>query len=381
MMLGKLDNSIVEKKVVSSIDIDKLSRLALLATLAGYKKSHKIEVYDKFVTKKKEISDFINFLLNHKGFAPIKYNIKVNFKKSKIKRSKKKSKPKHVMGVLFSGGIDSTAAILEYKLSGIEPILISLDFGQINNKREQEVIHKLARKLDLKLITFYIDIRKEVLDGWKDWSYIVPARNFLIASLGADTFNKLNLSGDIILAATSEEIKHSNPGPDKSKKFYKFCTKLFSKEYARKINLISPFENKTKAEILSLWKNKFLKEFGISPYNTSTCYYGNECGRCNSCFKRSLALLSSGWELDPKLKTNPFRNDLNKTLNYIERISSADSTFTEERKIDTLIAFLRAEKKNLLFKKAQEKLVPLKNKFYGKIKKRLIKLNLHKDYI
>lgn len=361
MIIGKLDELIIKKpiSVKPKIVIDRLSKLSLLATLAGYNKSQKITLDKEFKTSDVALGDFISFILNHEGFAPIKFNVEVKTKKGTRHQEIKNSEKSSI--ILASGGIDSTAAILSLLDQGIKPKLVTLDFGQINNKVEQKIIKRIAKKLGLKLIVFKIDIKKEVEEGWKEWSYIVPARNFLIASLGANYLDQVEEKGDIYLAATEEEIKHSKPGPDKSQEFYSFCSRLFSREYGQKMTLKTPFKDITKTELLTLWNKKWLDKFRISPYDTSTCYYGEECGACNSCFKRSLALLSAGLDLDPKIKTNPFKSNEDKTIKYIERIASKDSGFTKKRRTDTLIAFKKAKEKGLLPQKCNELLEKLNN--------------------
>ena len=380
MILGKLDNKNISKKVEFSVGkIGKITKLALMSTLAGYNKSCNIALEEPFLTSSKKLEDFINFLLNHKGFAPINYNIRLNFlkgKKLKLDRSLKNRKI-----VLTSGGIDSTAAIFHYLDIGVKPLLISLDFGQINNQAEQKVIKSIVKKLGLELIVVKINIEKEVVNGWKEWSYIVPARNLLIAAIAADLCNHLCLSGTIAMVATSEEVNDKCPGPDKSPRFYSFCTNFFSKEYNRKLKLLTPFARKTKAEMLSIWRTKWQAKYGISPYETTTCYSGEECGECNSCFKRSLALLAAGFNLDPKIKSNPFLFDINKTANYLSRIGSKTEGFPLDRRIDNTLAFMRAKKLGMLPSECLERLSALEKKYKKYFPARLRKFRLKDDFI
>jgi len=379
MILGKINNRLI-KKEVSCMDkkfrvtADKVTKLSILAVLSGYKKAESISLNEPLSSDPNEMSNFINFLLNHERFSPIKFKLKINYTPQK-KFYDKTIKNKII--ILASGGIDSTAAILYHLDKGIKPLLISLDFGQFNNKREGTLINRIARKLRLKHIRFKVDIAKEVINGWKQWEYIVPARNFMIASFGAMVLDYLKSNGKIILAATEEEIRHINPGPDKSKRFYKFCTKFYSREYGKNIQLWTPFKHCTKTEILSIWKNKWLKKYKISPYETSTCYRGIECGECNSCFKRSLAFLAAGFDLDKNMKINPFNANKDKTMNYLNRISSKNSTFTDKRRIDTLVAYIVADNKGLLSEDVSINLHKLEKRYKSKISAKINELKIN----
>ena len=352
MIIGEIDGKKIEKKISikyeeRNISPDKIVKLSLLTVLVGYLKGGKIKIDKPLKVNNRRLSSFLNFILNHRKFAPIKYNIKVeysnNFHISKIKNKKNK---KGVV-ILGSGGIDSTGAILHYLDKGIKPVVVFLHFGQINNDREIKIIRKICDKLKINLAVAKINISKEVLRGWKEWSYIVPARNFLISSTGALVLNEIFGSGELILAATQEEVNHPQATTDKSKRFYNFCSEFYSLEYGVKIKVITPFIDITKAELLSVWRRKWVKKYNISPYGTSTCYKGIECGKCNSCFKRSIALLAGGLNLDKQIKVNPFYDE-KKSIDYLKRMASPSGNFTKKRRLDTIIGYIQANRIGLI---------------------------------
>lgn len=358
MRIGYLDDQLIQKKIKFlgegfTYSKDSLLEISLLTLLAGYKKSKKIQIEGYLRSSLESLRDFINFLLNHKGFAPIKYNLQVLKGEKKIKNGISQKKKTLI---LASGGIDSTASILHYLTKGIKPLLVYIHFGQTNNKNELKRIIKIADKLKLKLIIVKIDLSKEVLAGWKDWSYIVPARNFLFTSIAAGILSQNGFWGDIILSSTQEEFKHPFPGPDKSPRFYHFCSKLYSREYKKRISVKTPFKNFTKREILFKWRKSWEKKFNMTPYDTSTCYFGNECGKCNSCLKRSLALLASGWNLDPHIKKNPFQENKNKIEEYLDRMNSKTKGFTNKRRKDLILALKAASLFSLIDKDLETKI-------------------------
>ena len=352
MLIGKIDGKSVTKKLAITsgkiiIRPDRIVKLALLSVICGYRKSKKIEVSESFWTNSADLNSFLNFILNHKKFAPIKFNVEVDYPLSfSTKRLIKKRAGRYL--VLGSGGIDSTGAIFHYLDNKIKPLVFFLHFGQINNNREEKIIKDICKRFDLDMVVARINIKKEVLMGWKEWNYIVPARNFLISSLGALVLKEIASSGKIVLATTQEEINHPNATPDKSKRFYAFCSELYSKEYGTGIQLITPFSNVTKSELLSVWRRKWLKKYNFSPYETSTCYKGIECGECNSCFKRSISLLAGGFGLDRTIKVNPFEFDIDKSIKYLKRAFSKRGNFTAKRRLYTIRGYIRASELGII---------------------------------
>lgn len=68
--------------------LDTLTKTAILTTLAGYKQCDYIYVFDKFNRNinLRKLSRYLSYILNHKEFAPRKYNIKVTDAKSFSKK-------------------------------------------------------------------------------------------------------------------------------------------------------------------------------------------------------------------------------------------------------------------------------------------------------
>jgi 7-cyano-7-deazaguanine synthase in queuosine biosynthesis len=323
------------------MELNYLNKLSVLTTIAGYLQKNDIFIED-FVPNVKSMESFLSFLLNHKKFAPIKYKIRIHSaKKTMDKKYSQSAKNEYDLVILFSGGVDSSSSVLYALDYNKKPLLLWVKFGQKNEHKEESVVDKFSKKLSLDLFKIRIKLKKYVDEGWKIWDYIVPARNFIFATFGALVLaNSVHNNGKIILAATEEEVNHPNPSPDKSKKFYNYCSNLFSNFSGKDIELTTYFRNIGKAELVAHWNNVWREKYGISPHETTTCYYGNNCGECKACLKRSIAFLAAGIGLDKDLKKNPFANNPNFVDEYLERcLTSKDFTF--KRKIDTLLAFTK----------------------------------------
>lgn len=264
------------------------------------------------------------------------YKLKINFSGTKSENGQFKHNYDRV--ILFSGGFDSTAALLITLDKGIKPLLLWIGLGQKNEDTEYKVIKNISRRIKYPVSIIKIDLKKYIDKGWKEWDYIIPARNFIFAALAASLLRKsLKPNTVICISAHKEEVKHSNT--DKSMHFFNTCTSLFSDYYKKKMVVGTPFRKYSKTEIAAHWKNHWIKKYGILPYDTITCYYGNYCGKCKACLKRTISLLAAGWDPDPNIQVHPM-SDPNDFL--ITDILLKLNRFSKNRKMETLIAIRKA---------------------------------------
>lgn len=315
--------------------VNNFVKLAVLSVLAGYKKSDCIYVDDCFENVDlRKLGFFISYILNH-DIAPRRYDIKINDNKGAIK--KKKIKLNNYDSILcFSGGIDSTAGLL-YALSKKQNVLpMWVDFGQRNNIPEYEAAKKVLSKIKIPFVKVKIDLNKFILDGWKDWDFIIPARNFLFLSLAnAYLQNSRKGKGNIYLCAHKDEMGYFK-NRDKSRYFFEASSNFFS--YNKKeIIAATPFESYSKSEIISYWRQNWENKFNISPHDTTTCYYENGCGKCEACLKRAIYLIAGGYKINSKFKINPLK-DSSKLMakKWIPNIKS--NKISRSNKLDFLIA-------------------------------------------
>ncbi len=350
--IGKIEQKIGQKidcqeinsnfiNLTNNDSLDAFTKVAVLTVLAGYKQCDYIFVDDKFNNDidLKKLSRYLSYVLNHKEFAPRKYNLKITDRKDFIeKNSKVNPKKNNYDGILsFSGGIDSTAGLLYSLDKGqhIQPLWIS--FGQRNDKAELNAVKKVSTKLKIDSLVVKMDINKYILKGWKDWNYIIPGRNFLFISF-ANSILKHSIKGKvyIYLCAHKDEMKHRR-NTDKSKYFFAKASNLFSLDSSKEMIVATPFANVSKTEILSYWRKYWVKKYKISPHDTTTCYYGRGCGKCEVCLKRTVSLLASGFNVDPFIKIHPMK-DLSRFMvrKWIPEIKLGK--FTRIKKLDFLIA-------------------------------------------
>ena len=325
MNIGKIANKNSHLITTDDIEIkpkntlDNYTKLSILATLAAYKKTDYIYVDDKFDRKidLRFLSNFMSYVVNHPN-APKEFKFRIEQNSDEKLKASVKQDTSYDVILSFSGGIDSTAGLLYCLDNGLSVLPLWVDFGQKNKEAEKEASISVLKKLHKKSLEVSIDLEKQILNGWKDWDFIVPARNFIFAAISNSIFKySNNTKGVIFLCAVKEEMKKWK-NRDKSKYFFNISSQLFSKDSGKNIKLCSPFEKYSKAEVLYWWKHHWEKKYGISPHNTSTCYYDSAgaCGKCRACFRRAVALLAAGYEVDDNFQVHP----LTDTINFIKDI-------------------------------------------------------------
>jgi len=316
MNVGSIYNKKSEKNLLVDTNLIKIDKkylvnnyvkLSILSVLSGYKQCDHIYVDDKFDhIDLKKLGSFISYILNH-DIAPKKFNIKISQNKN-ILQKKKIIKLNDYNSILcFSGGIDSTAGLL-YALNRKEHVLpMWVDFGQRNNISERESIQKVLSRMQIPLFTVKINLNKFILDGWKEWGFIIPGRNFLFLSLAnAYLQHSQKRKNRIYLCAHKDEMGYLK-NRDKSRYFFKSSSNFFSNN-ERDIIATTPFGSYSKSEIISYWRQNWENKFNISPYDTTTCYYESGCGKCEACLKRAIYLIAGGYKINSKYKINPLKD-------------------------------------------------------------------------
>lgn len=282
------------------------------------------------------LGDFLTYILAYpKGIeTPVVH----------IQDSKKKSEGKNETEfagrpiVCFSGGVDSTGALLHLLDMQKNPAALWCDYGQPYNQSEKSVVEKISRQLDLPLIEAKINLKKFIMLGKERFGHVFPARNLLIATIALAFF-----PSEIVLAGLCDELVV----PDKSIRMYDEFTKKFQ------VSLYSPFINMTKTDVLCVWKYKWNKILNAS--DTVSCYNGSgNCQNCPACAKREVAMIVSGYSTQyPEVFTNQAK--LIET-HWFSRIDD----FMPERRTDMLIALFQFRNR------LTETLKILVDKYYAK---------------
>lgn len=327
----------------TSVFLDNFTKLAILTILTGYNKSNDISINDSF-SKKIDInrlSTFLSYIINHR-IAPMKFNIKVKQLKGIAPVIKSldynTATLKNVGAVLnFSGGLDSTAGLLYALDKKIEVLPLWVDFGQRNNAAEHQAVKKIANKLKIKPLILKINLKKDILRGWKDWDFIIPGRNFLFLSLANSILKFSQASKKYIYLCAHKDEMGFRKNKDKSQYFFNKASYFFSIESNKSVKAGSPFSAYSKSEVIAYWRKNWEKKYGISPFDTITCYYGGGCGKCDACLKRAICLLAGGYDLKNKVKINPLKDPAGLIKNsWIPRIRAGK--MARNNKLDFIIA-------------------------------------------
>ncbi len=256
--------------------------------------------------------------------------------------------------VCFSGGVDSTGALLKLIDEEQNPIAFWCDYGQPYNKTEKKAVEGICKKLNITLLEAILDLSDLIAIGGEKFGHVFPARNLMIAAIGL-CFKP----NSIVLAGLCDELVV----PDKSLRMYDEFEKYFE------VKLYSPFVEMTKTEVLCLWKDKWDKYLDAN--ETVSCYdnEGN-CQNCSSCAKREVALIASGYNTEyPEVFTN--QHELIEG-HWFSRID----VFQYERRTDMLIALKKYVDK--LTPKLQEQVNTNYDKYKSEINRRIEQLNNYK---
>ena len=218
--------------------------------------------------------------------------------------------------VCFSGGIDSTGALIKLLDEGKQPIALWCDYGQPYRIPEKKAVEKICKEINVPLIEAELDLSDLIEIGGKRFGHVFPARNLMISAIALCFKPK-----EIVLAGLCDELVV----PDKSLRMYNEFIEYFE------VPLYSPFVTMTKTDILVLWKKKWDKY--LSARETVSCYsnYG-DCQNCSSCAKREVGFVASNYsDTYPKVFTN--QHELIEG-HWFDRVD----IFQYERRTDMLIA-------------------------------------------
>lgn len=205
--------------------------------------------------------------------------------------------------LIYSGGLDST--VLMYKLfsEGALAEAVSVDYGQkqrvelelaAKNCEKLGVSHRVVNLSNLAPLFGNCALTNpsvEVPEG----SYapdnialtVVPNRNMILLALAAAR----------AAASACDSVAYAAHGgdhalyPDCTNKFADAMAKAIELADARKIKLIRPFIDMSKADIVRLGA-----ELGVDFSLTWSCYKGGNrhCGKCSTCSERREAFKLAG---------------------------------------------------------------------------------------
>lgn len=302
-----------------------------------YLNAEKIEIDNPTNADNNELGNFLTYILAYpKGVKTPQVIVRNKFINT---NNHYYDKFKNRVLVCFSGGVDSTGALIKMIDTGKNPIAIWCDYGQPYRNPERKAVESICKKLKVTLIEATLDLSDLIAIGGESFGHVFPARNLMISAIALCFYPK-----EIVLAGLCDELIV----PDKSIRMYNEFVKYFG------VQLYSPFVTMTKTEVLCLWKAKWDKYLNAN--ETVSCYSDNgNCQNCSSCAKREVAFVASGYsDQYPKVFDNQHKL-------IEEHWFSRIDIFQYERRTDMLIALHKYV--NKLTSKLQ-KLVNLNYKKY-----------------
>lgn len=206
--------------------------------------------------------------------------------------------------LLLSGGIDSTTLLAELRKNQKSIHALSFDYGQrhwveLQYASKNAEFYKVTKhkiiNLDLSQVNSSSSLLKrgEIVQQYNNGIIpqtisheYVPGRNLMMLSMAASYAEAYNIN-EIYFGANMDDALRF---PDCSLEFIEKLNVLWKcLPNTKNINLIAPYLNLTKAEVI-----RRSMELGVNLHNTISCYSpdfaGNECGGCLACCLKKKAV-------------------------------------------------------------------------------------------
>ena len=217
------------------------------------------------------------------------------------------SNPERVL-VLFSGGIDSSTLLYLARARGLEPMAVSINYGQ---RHSVELEHAAQHCEQLGIEHQVIDARNlsqafgasalmqedaELPSGEYDSDNlkvtVVPNRNMVMLAIAAAT----GISHNIHRLWYGAHQNDSTTYPDCRPAFVEAMQRAFSLCNEPGVKLEAPLVNMTKGQVVAQ-----AAKLGVDFSLCWSCYRGGSrpCGECSTCVDRRAAFASNGLE-DPQ---------------------------------------------------------------------------------
>lgn len=199
--------------------------------------------------------------------------------------------------LIYSGGLDSTTLLYEYKDE--ISLAVTFDYGAKHGAREIECAKYNCKKLGIKHLIIPLDFmgkyfRSDLLESGGEIpegnydeenmrSTVVPFRNGIMLAIAAGLAESYDLD-TVLLANHSGD--HSIY-PDCRSSFIEAFDSATKEGTYNGVRVVSPYCNITKRDIALRGR-----ELGIDYSKTYSCYKGGEihCGCCGTCRERKEAL-------------------------------------------------------------------------------------------
>lgn len=176
--------------------------------------------------------------------------------------------------VLFSGGMDSTIALLR---SAKDALALSLYYGQ--HLAELQAAERIARLVHREHTIHAVNFPRQKATPGTDDAFL-PGRNLMFLTIAAAA-----VPGNVQI--TCAAVLEDQAGfPDCRPEFFAYAERVLSVALGKSVMLHTPFISTSKRELVA---GLTTEERDIVAQSVS-CYKGAPpCGQCSACLKRAAA--------------------------------------------------------------------------------------------
>lgn len=203
--------------------------------------------------------------------------------------------------IIFSGGMDSTTMLYEYKDS--IAIALSFDYGSKHNAKEIAFAKLHCEKLGIRHIVIPLDFMQkyfvssllvggeEIPEGNYDdenmKSTVVPFRNGIMLAIAAGLAESNGLKNVMMANHGGDHAIY----PDCRPEFVSAMSDAITAGTYEGLKILAPYTSITKTDIAVRGKR-----LGVDYALTWSCYKGGDkhCGKCGTCTERIEALRDAG---------------------------------------------------------------------------------------
>lgn len=221
-----------------------------------------------------------------------------------------------VIGLLMSGGLDSTA-LLGYILNqGDIPFVINIDYNAANNWAEIKAIDNILRWYEKKayaIIRYRLTLPNDLMfaeqtsaqipgetfeEMGEDNKTIFAGRNALLISMAAAACIARNIGA--LYAGMGQHDEEAN-FPDCSSEFLYYMKAALDTGY--EFYFETPFWCKSRSEVIQR-----AHHYKVPLHLSYSCYRGGptHCGRCAACYSRQVSFMKAGFH-DPTRYAVPYK--------------------------------------------------------------------------
>lgn len=190
--------------------------------------------------------------------------------------------------LLLSGGIESSALLVQRHAQGRSLRALWVDYGQRNAEREQVAVRSLGADYGVEPVEMDLRALRQAFAKQSEWVAHVPLpqRNLLVLALAINLAEHQG-AARILLALNREDQGH---GPGSRPSFVRYVTELAG-ELVPGLTVDAPLIAQSKADII-----RDTDPLGVDWSRTWSCLLAQSlhCGRCPQCQARRAAFAAAG---------------------------------------------------------------------------------------